>query len=326
MNIAQSNQEKRSIRVKEFLEDFRSGLTDDELMEKYRLTAVGLEKFYQMLMERDILDPTDFERYRGEDDIYEDLADSDAARSARVLCPSCLVTHEDIFERCPNCGANMREFLADDLWDDLPAGAEKAVEIKDRAMADPVAENSNPQEPKEALASNGTTGSDPIEIPLHEALADTPLPQSKVLEGGKRWPDIPEFEKISSVYDDTEDEVFPGMPLGFVGGSPDSKPERNPLCEECREELEPMVRDVYDRRSGLFALAISGAFLILGFLGAVALTFITGYSAGRLVLVYMTGIAVLLGCTVGALALFMLVFAKEKAYLCFSCRRVYPRA
>ena len=56
MDTAQSSQHKRSIKVKEFLEDFRSGASDDELMEKYQLSAAVLERFYGMLVERGILD------------------------------------------------------------------------------------------------------------------------------------------------------------------------------------------------------------------------------------------------------------------------------
>ena len=52
MNTVQNGQEKRSIRVKDFLDDFYAGMTDDELLTKYRLTPTGLERFYDMLQEK----------------------------------------------------------------------------------------------------------------------------------------------------------------------------------------------------------------------------------------------------------------------------------
>jgi hypothetical protein len=61
MDTAQSSHEKRSIKVKDFLEDFRCAMPDRDLMEKYDLSATGLEKFYNMLLDRNIIDYAEFE-------------------------------------------------------------------------------------------------------------------------------------------------------------------------------------------------------------------------------------------------------------------------
>jgi|GEM_PF-1185354 len=61
MDTAQTSHEKRSIKVKDFLQDFRGGMPDRDLMEKYDLSATGLEKFYNMLLDRNIIDYTEFE-------------------------------------------------------------------------------------------------------------------------------------------------------------------------------------------------------------------------------------------------------------------------
>ncbi len=61
MNIVHSTQEKRTIKVKDFLEYFRAGCTDTQLMEKFHLTPAGLDRFYGLLLERQILRSADFE-------------------------------------------------------------------------------------------------------------------------------------------------------------------------------------------------------------------------------------------------------------------------
>ena len=71
MDTAQSNQEKRTIKVRDFLADFHAGVTETELIEKYQLTPSGLEKFYTMLMDRKILEPGDFEaRQQGHGGVF----------------------------------------------------------------------------------------------------------------------------------------------------------------------------------------------------------------------------------------------------------------
>ena len=55
MNTVQTSQEKRTIKVKDFLDDFHGGMPDGELLKRYHLTPAGLEKFYSMLLDRHIL-------------------------------------------------------------------------------------------------------------------------------------------------------------------------------------------------------------------------------------------------------------------------------
>ena len=57
MNTVHNDQERRSIKVKEFLQDFYGGMMDGDLLAKYRLTPTGLEKFYTMLQDKGILYP-----------------------------------------------------------------------------------------------------------------------------------------------------------------------------------------------------------------------------------------------------------------------------
>jgi hypothetical protein len=117
MNTADSTQEKRTIKVKDFLEDFRAGMDDGGLQLKYHLTQVGLEKFYSMLMDRGILSPQELqESYRRQEpqDSYQGRKrgaqdpDDSASETSSFICPRCLTSHETMFDVCPKCGSRSR--------------------------------------------------------------------------------------------------------------------------------------------------------------------------------------------------------------------------
>jgi hypothetical protein len=110
MNTTQNAYEKRTIKVKDFLEDFHAGVSDVELMSKYHLTDPGLEKFYTMLEERGILFPEDFAaRCSDEPDVDLQGYESDSGQYG-LVCPSCGVPIETAFDVCPDCGASPLEF------------------------------------------------------------------------------------------------------------------------------------------------------------------------------------------------------------------------
>jgi hypothetical protein len=48
---------RRKISAREFIEDVRNGMTDSELMEKYRLTALGLQSAFTKLVDAGALNP-----------------------------------------------------------------------------------------------------------------------------------------------------------------------------------------------------------------------------------------------------------------------------
>ncbi len=47
---------KRKIKAKKFVQDFRNGIGDDALMEKYALTPVQLQKVFSQLVDAGMLD------------------------------------------------------------------------------------------------------------------------------------------------------------------------------------------------------------------------------------------------------------------------------
>jgi hypothetical protein len=90
---------KRQISAKDFLIDLRSGLTDSDLISKYKITPKGLQSALRKLVEAEQLTQTEYRsRYSG----YEDTVtlDLDSMKQSCELLSSCLVTIYD--ESDPN--------------------------------------------------------------------------------------------------------------------------------------------------------------------------------------------------------------------------------
>jgi len=352
MHTAQSSQEKRSIKVADFLEDFRSGLTDGELMDKYRLSEVGLEKFYFILLDRNILDSTDFEARDGAVDFSGSESPFEETSGPRFVCPNCLASRDNFEDACPNCGSSGSEFASKEPVEIyLPeaavelseeAASEEAVSWEEPAVDDSMDEESRGElmeaegdmpawdldEPDDNPFEAADAGENepPIEIPLEEKAAPNKGPDP-AMDAVRPAPAEPqEFEKIFGQFDDdAADQVVTGLPLDSVDRSRPPVSHSAALCPDCEDTLDPGVHRMYDRKGSYRALAISLVFLVLGFAGAGALTFVVGYSPLRLAVIYFTGTSMLMGTALFALALFMLFFARERVYLCYRCRRIYPR-
>ena len=112
MNTVQNTQVKRSIRVRDFLNDFHGGMNDEDLLVKYHLTPTGLERFYDMLQERGIIDPQEIlARYVEADDADQEMK-QDERESASFICPSCLSSHNVMFDICPDCGVSFQDMIS----------------------------------------------------------------------------------------------------------------------------------------------------------------------------------------------------------------------
>jgi hypothetical protein len=75
----------------------------------------------------------------------------------------------------------------------------------------------------------------------------------------------------------------------------------------------------------LKSLYIAAGVFLLSFLTASSLHFFEGYSYARLVVIYATVAAFLVGSVFLGVGVFMML-AREKVYQCGSCLRIYPRA
>ncbi|MEJ2715878.1 MAG: hypothetical protein P8182_01875 [Deltaproteobacteria bacterium] len=327
MDAAQTSQVKRTIKVKDFLEDFRSGRSDEELADKYHLSSAGLEKFYSMLLERKILDAGELE-VRGEQP-DADLPEESIEESEEFgsLCPACLSPRETAAEPCSVCGYAAEEFVEQADEQELePEDEEKIQDLDSRA--DLAFEDWLPHESdeEEFAASPAELETEPDKVPF-EGSPDTDFYGDAIgHEGEEEFVRSPELERYYSEFDDSAEEVVPGMPFAYEDSYESTDPSANARCEACDKPVEAGVRKIYDRSGSYLALALGGICLALGFVGAGILNGFPGYSVARLVVIYFTGMSMLLGGFLLALALFMFYLAKEKVYHCYHCGRVYPRA
>ncbi len=322
MDVTQSTSEKRSIRVKDFLTDFRSASTDGELMKKYHLSPAGLEKFYTMLLERKILSAQEFEARRRP--VEDEQPEEDSERST-YFCPSCLETLETMVDFCPSCGASLRPFLEEQFSAPEQEPRAESYPHSSEHAAHRHAHGHQPPAPPSHHSSRNPGIDRPIEIPM-EGLPDEEY-RTEANETDQRAGlfDSDDLHGAHDLYGQTSGEGADRMPFDFdeLQGALHADPAAK--CRQCEEDLHPGVRKIYDRKRGLMAAVISGILLVLGLLGALTLTFFEGYSLLRLAVIYGTGISLLLGTVMVGTAVFMLFLARERVYACMGCGRVYPR-
>lgn len=307
MNTGQSSQTKvkRSIRVKDFLDDFNSGVTDEGLMEKYHLTPVGLEKFYTMLIDRGIIDADEFAaRYEEEDPEPEEIM---AESGEAYVCPTCMAAFAEAPGRCPECDTAI--FAEQDEDTDIHAEAPSG-----EWEASPVPSNSVP---------GGSLSSGPIELPLE----DMPGLSEREDRASSSDPfSDDEFDSLHKAFEDNGDNVVSGMPLDYHADGAGEGSNAMAVCTQCQETMFPAVRKIYDRAGALLTMAVAGVLLLLGAVGAAVVTVLQSYSVARVVMIYFTGISMLSGAVFLALGVFMLFLAKERIFFCHDCGRILPRA
>jgi hypothetical protein len=300
MDAAQTSHEKRTINVKDFLQDFHSGLSDQHLLKKYNLTESGLETFYQMLEDRGILEPDQLRtRQCGPDQRAQVPLDLSEERSS-YICPRCLASHETMFDICPSCGVSFHELISQDKGiTAAPPKDDENRKIRDRSFGD--------EEVGEHRA---------VETDLHSPLISK-NPSTDPTEDffdDDRIPKFPSFE-------DSLEEIVSGAPLEPSSTEVHSSPAS---CASCECETEPGIRNIYDRKMALQALTFAGVSFVIGFLGIVALSLFEGQSLARLVVFFCTVAAMLVGVILATTGAFLLL-AREKVYICPACHRAYPR-
>jgi hypothetical protein len=94
---------KRKIDAREALKDIRQGMTDEELMEKYSLSAQGLQSLFHKLVEAGLI--TQYE--------LDDRAPFGTRTVALDIfrCPSCGMPQFEKFDVCPQCGVIVSKFV-----------------------------------------------------------------------------------------------------------------------------------------------------------------------------------------------------------------------
>lgn len=318
MNTVPSSHEKRSIKVKEFLNDFQSGLSDMQLLRKYNLTPVGLDKFYGMLVERGILDVGEIQARNAQEPAPESEEPPIELEESSFICPSCLASHETMFDICQNCGASFQDLISGDKLEEsslsTPEKPENAaapgVLDWDEEFADYFSHQ--PASDPPALVEEPIVKADsqpkPVEKADPDEFASSPIPG--VAECG---------------FEDGKEEVLAGEPLTGTWDEPeDAEEEHGPTCDSCEADLAPALRDIYDHRRSRLALMMSGVLAVIAVLGFASLGIFNSYSVVRMIAIAITGLSLVFSAVFCGVGTFM-ELAREKVYFCPSCTRVYPR-
>jgi hypothetical protein len=300
MDAAQTFHEKRTINVKNFLEDFHSDLNDRDLLRKYNLTASGLETFYRLLQERGILTTeqlrtrqwTQRERVQVPSDVTDE-------RSS-YICPRCLASHETMFDICPSCGVSFHELISQ----------EKSI------AAPPLNEDEN-----RGIGDKTTPDKETLKYDTAETRLDsTPISKdhsTDPMQDTFAHDRIPKFQS----FEDSLEEIVSGVPLE---PTPTAFHNSQVPCVACECPTEPGIRNIYDRKRALQAVIFAGISFAVGFLGIVALSLFEGQSLARLAVFFCTVAVMFLGVILATTGAFLLL-AREKAYICPTCHRAYPR-
>lgn len=299
MDAAQTSHEKRTINVKDFLEDFHSDLSDQHLLKKYNLTESGLETFYQMLEERGILEPEQLRtRQCGQHQHAQVPLDLTDEKSS-YICPRCLASHETMFDICPSCGVSFQELISQEKGVTALTNEDDNRKVSDKTFVD------------EDTKEYSTVGTD-LHSPLVSKNRSTDSMQDFFADD--RIPKFPSFE-------DSLEEIVSGVPL--EPASTEVHPSQV-TCVSCECQTEPGIRNIYDRKRALQALIFAGISFTIGFLGIVALSLFEGQSLARLAVFFSTVAVMLVGVILATTGAFLLL-AREKVYICPACHRAYPR-
>jgi len=315
MNSAPSTQEKRSIKVKEFLADLRSGMDDGYLLTKYRLTPVGLDKFYAMLVERGILSRDELSGRDVREVAPEGRKAPFDSDKPSFICPACLTAHDTMFDICPCCGVSFQELIRGQTKANKPP-----AEQKDHDYFFGQREQTDDAKGDLFVSPSPNYG---------ERAPNVRTPAENLLKAaGKEESEFArpfDWRRNNSHFDERLDDIVCGMPLDDNYAYEDRTGAQSAVtCENCQGEAVPALRDIYDRKRSVLSLTLAGISLFLGLIGAIAVSFFEGYSLARLLVVYVTGLFLLCGGVLCAVGAFMSL-AREKVYYCASCGRVYPR-
>ncbi len=300
MDAAQASHEKRTINVKNFLDDFHSGVNDQNLMEKYNLTESGLATFYEMLEERGILKAQEIPRESCSQSETVDNSPDFSDEKSSYICPRCLASHETMFDICPSCGVSFHELISQDKSVTPSVSTEdKNHEIYNR-MTDGA-----------ELEEDGTAVAEPASP--SKGLKRSTHSMEDVFSND----DIPRFQAL----DDSLEEILSAVPID--SGEENANFHKVP-CSTCGLPMESGIRNIYDRTRALQALLIAGICFVSGFMGIMVLSLFQDQSLVRLVIFFST-VAVMLIGVIAATAGAFLFLAREKVYICRTCHRAYPR-
>ncbi len=92
---------KRTINAKEAAADIRSGMTSSDLMQKYRVSAKGLEVLFRKLVDAGLL---------RENELHRQNEDRATTTPVAWKCPACGAAQTREYAECPQCGVIVAKF------------------------------------------------------------------------------------------------------------------------------------------------------------------------------------------------------------------------
>lgn len=138
-----SEQARLKVPLSSFLADLSSSLSDQELRDKYDLSAKAFVSLIKALLTKNVISPLDLEK-RKEMAVRRDLAKESQFLSGLYICPNCSHPHPSPFARCPACGAVPAEVApSQEVMENLSASGDhfyidesKTVRVRKRQQQD----------------------------------------------------------------------------------------------------------------------------------------------------------------------------------------------
>jgi hypothetical protein len=111
MSESDAGKQGRKISVKDFLTDFRAGISDANLRDKYRLTAQNFVRLLKELAAKKLVTARDLEKRR-EQSVQQAKAKELEFLAGLYICPKCGHPATQPFEICPACEIHVDEYLS----------------------------------------------------------------------------------------------------------------------------------------------------------------------------------------------------------------------
>ncbi len=94
---------KVKIDAKTALEDIRAGMSDSALMDKHKLSAMGLQSLFDKLLQAGVISRSELE---------ERIPLSQKSVDIEIYrCPACGMPQFSEFDECPQCGVIVSKFI-----------------------------------------------------------------------------------------------------------------------------------------------------------------------------------------------------------------------
>ncbi|MCX5863249.1 MAG: hypothetical protein NTW27_14155 [Deltaproteobacteria bacterium] len=320
MHSIQNSEEKHKhhhSKVKDLLDDIRSGLNEDTLLTKHYVTLIRLQELGNMLGDLDMGSSTGAIIQGPEELNGCGLENGQAleAEESSFMCPSCLTSQHTMFDICPNCSVSFLETIDQESQKTHKLAQTIAIES---SLNGPSLGETKQSDDSLAVITRHTvqpSRSDPVTEP-----------RASVEKDKKETTIVSKEERATpSQRAYTDDSSIPRRPSSHVAKSRAISPLPGVRCDSCKGRMAPALRNIYDRSRSMHSLVMAGICFAFGFVGSLCLSFFDGPSLGRLTVFYITGIIVLFGAVFSLVGAF-LYLAREKVYFCPRCKRSYPRA